>query len=473
VDVFAPRPVESLPASQPDSDSPAFAGAALSRRKLKPAALCFLGFAALVFLIQAISLVTRGAVGDSDIGVFYRTTQLLNDGIGARLYTLHDAKSNWLICIPPAGLALVQPLSFLPPLPATILWALVNIVLAVLAVWALHAFLDSLGERGRLHRAVFPVAAAIFLLLGSGSVQVGQYSVLFAASWIFALWAFSRVARHGSDNATARWAGLAFFLALPTAVKGYPLLLAAAPLLMRGRPGGKRRFLAWSVASLAVFSLIIPLLFYGSRTLELNVSFLQNAIFSPTGRLSTMQGLGSKGNQSLDAICLRYLADDPKFHQRFDYLPHLDWTQAQALKLANVLRLVILLATLGIVLAWRRRGLEFSPYNLLLLMALWSSTLYLMLPETRARYAVYTFLGFMPLLIAALSARRLNRKGEYWLRVVVIAVCFVLILSLMPRLPRVLGLGFLGSLVLWIENLRWIGAQRGQAAREYSRLESG
>ena len=91
--------------------------------------------------------------------------------------------------------------------------------------------------------------------------------------------------------------------------------------------------------------------------------------------------------------------------------------------------------------------------------ALWSATLYLILPETKARYAVYTSVAFLPLLERAVNG---NEPASVRLRVVAgIAFCVVLIGGLMPDPPKVYGMGLVGAVLLWVENLRLIG--RGSA----------
>ena len=93
--------------------------------------------------------------------------------------------------------------------------------------------------------------------------------------------------------------------------------------------------------------------------------------------------------------------------------------------------------------------------------ALWSSTLYLMLPETKARYAVYAFLGFLPLLQAALDrSAHSTRTARIW-RWAEIAACVVLILVLLPGSVQVWGLGLLGPLVLWLENIDYTARDVG------------
>ncbi|MBW3638043.1 MAG: DUF2029 domain-containing protein [Armatimonadetes bacterium] len=413
----------------------------------------FLCFSILVILSQAVSLYRRGSRGDTDISVFYRTTQLLNNGIGGEVYRQRDSKTGWPISIPPAGLSIFQPLSHLSPAAATMLWALFNLGLAAASVMTLQRYFAALDQKRNLHSKIFPCAAGMFLLLASGSLQVGQYSLMFTACWIFALYAAI-----GQRNYLS-----GFLWALPSAIKIYPALLLAAPLsLVKTIRGGVRVLLLFA-AGFAVTSLLFPSLFYGLRTWELNTSFWQNTILSPESRMSEMQTLGTRANQSLDAVLLRYLSYDPNFHTKYSDVPHLNYTPETVLQFANIARLGILFITAIAVLSWRRNGFSRSPYNLLMMAALWSSTLYLILPETRTRYAGYTFLAFIPLLTIALAAKIKGDSSGYAARCAVIVVCFVLIMSFIPGSLRAFGLGFLGSLILWIENIRLIHFLKGRA----------
>jgi hypothetical protein len=71
---------------------------------------------------QAVSLVSRGRRGDTDFGVFHRTTQLLAGGIGSELYPRLDVVTTWPISLSPTGLAIFQPLAGLSPVMASAVW---------------------------------------------------------------------------------------------------------------------------------------------------------------------------------------------------------------------------------------------------------------------------------------------------------------------------------------------------------------
>ena len=156
-------------------------------------------------------------------------------------------------------------------------------------------------------------------------------------------------------------------------------------------------------------------------------------------------------NQSLDALLLRYLTFDVEFHPEEPVMPHLELPKQQVLQYANLGRLIILAITLVAVLRWRIRHPTLGPHDVLLLSALWSSTLYLMLPETKARYAVYTFIAFLPLVEAAVNE---NEPPSVRARALFeVAFCVILIGGLLPDPPKVYGLGFIGAMVLWLRNL--------------------
>jgi hypothetical protein len=196
--------------------------------------------------------------------------------------------------------------------------------------------------------------------------------------------------------------------------------------------------------------LALPAVVYGSRAWDLELSFWKNIILSPAGQVLYMQRLHVGTNQSLDTVMLRYLSYDGAFHGRYASVPHLRFGRDQVLMLANVARAAILLVTVGSVSIWRHRRKIAAPHDILTMMALWSSALYLMLPETRSRYAVYTCLAFIPLLeLAGLGTSRRAKVA----RAAGIAACVILILGLVPASLRVYGVGFIGSLLLWLSNV--------------------
>src|SRR5438128_5499209 len=134
---------------------------------------------------EAFSLVGRGSQNKSDIGVFFRECVLLNTGVAGDLYTRRDAVTDWPISLAPAGLAILQPLVSLDPLGASMGWAAINLGLVLVSLVALRRFLKR-ANKARFD-VVFPWAAMTFLMLSWGSIQVGQFSVLFVACWILFL----------------------------------------------------------------------------------------------------------------------------------------------------------------------------------------------------------------------------------------------------------------------------------------------
>jgi hypothetical protein len=184
------------------------------------------------------------------------------------------------------------------------------------------------------------------------------------------------------------------------------------------------------------------------------VSFWRNVILSPAGQVQYMQTV-RHSNQSLDTLLLRYFSYEPDFHDLFVNVPHLWWDKGDVVAMANIARLLIVLATVAAVWQWRRAPRTPSSREDLLTMAgLWSSTLYLMLPETKARYAVYAFLGFLPILKrAATSSREATRAARAgpWIEV---AALIILILVTLPGAVQVYGVGFLGAALLWVANVR-------------------
>ena len=216
------------------------------------------------------------------------------------------------------------------------------------------------------------------------------------------------------------------------------------------------RHLSYFVLSLLVTCLLVPALMYGTRAWALNVSFWQNVILSSAGQVQYMQ-FPRFGNQSFDAVLLRYLTHEPDFHDVFVYIPHVALDKTGVVAAANLFRVVIVAITIATVWAWRRRpSRTFGRQDLMTIAALWSSTLYLLLPETKARYAVYALLGFVPMLQQATDHGPLvpaSTRRRRWTEVVIIAA---LLLVLLPVPIQAIGIGFLGALGLWIENIRGV-----------------
>jgi hypothetical protein len=387
---------------------------------------------------EAASLVARGTRGQSDFGVFYRTCELLADGIGLTLYLRRDAVALWLISLAPAGQAIFQPLCSLSPAGASAVWALVNIALLAASIVGLHRLLKQIDAS---HAAVLtPWAAAVLVVLAAGSIQVGQFSVLFVACWVLSMTTFA--AGHTFS------AGL--FLAFPTAAKLYPGLMLAVPLSLATTTQAVRRVIVSFGIGLLIFSLLIPSIAYGGRAWTLNVSFWDNVILSSTGRLPDMQRVRTGSNQSLDTVLLRYLSYDFEFHELFPDFPHVEFATEAVLMLANAVRLLIGAMTVAAVVRWRRRKTAFDAHDVLTVTALWSATLYLMLPETKARYAAYTFVAFVPLVEAAVAAVGRARL----VTLLEIVTCLFLIVGPEPELAKTYGVGLIGPLILWLANLR-------------------
>jgi len=404
---------------------------------------------AIVFVVaavQGVSLATRGALGYTDVSVFYRTCVLLREGAAGEIYLHHDTVTDWPISLTPAGLALFQPLASFGPLGAGIGWAIVNLGLFGLSIFVLRRFLKrAYGPRSD---ALFSWAALLFIVLAAASIQVGQFSVLFTSSWILFLSAF----------AAGSYAGAGMLLALPTAIKLYPVMMLAVPISLARSTRAVLHTLFGFMLGLVIFSAIVPFLAYGSRAWDLNASFWENVIRSPTGQVAYMQTVRAS-NQSIDALLLRYLTFDVEFHPEEPAMPHLDLPKQQVLPYANLARSIILVITIVAVWRWRSRHPTFSARDVLMMSALWSCTLYLMLPETKARYAVYTFISFLPLLEVALNE---NEPTAARVRSVVeVVLCGILIGGLLPDPPKVYGIGLIGAVVLWLRNLRLVREAAG------------
>ncbi len=377
--------------------------------------------ALVVLIVQAASLVSRASREASDFGVFFRSGEVLAEGAGPEYYAAADEPSGWYRTIPPAGIWPFVWLSRLGPLGAGLVWALFNLGLVGASVW----FTRRLLAVGPSTREVELWALAILFALSSASLQVGQFSSLFTCCWLAAAWGLA----HSRDGL----AGMS--LAAPATIKLYPLFLAPM-LLVRSRPVRAVVFLG---VGLMVFGLALPFVTFGSRTIPLALGFVNEMLLGEGGRVAGYLALGpgSVTNQGLDAVLLRYLSHSPDFHDLYP-LPHVHAPGVSS-ALGWMLRVGVVAMTLWAT--WRVKARLSDAHAPLAALALWTSALYVVLPETKARYAVYVFPAFLWLLTAG------QPRGA--LRIAALVFCLLCVLGALPRMALVAGLAFSGSLLLW------------------------
>ena len=416
------------------------------------------GVLAVLAVIEAVSLVRRGARGASDIGVFYRTCALLREGV-RNIYPRADVVTGWPISMPPLGFAIFQPFSTLGAWGSSAAWAVFNLGLLALSLVMLRRVLWRTGEAR--YECAYPWAAALLLALAAGSIQVGQFSVLFVACWLLFIDAFGR----GRRRTSALWLGI------PAAIKIYPVGIVAAPVsAYLGAAGGStttrlRRGISCAAtvaAAIVALWLLVPAIPYGTDTITLNASWWRGVILN-NAQMDYLQSLRAITNQSLDTMLLRFLSYDPAFHDRFTAIPHLAFPKATVLKLAHVVRLIIVAITASAVWKAVRRsrdglseGAAITGTEIVGFTALWVATLYNVVPETKARYAVYTFIAFLPWLARAIDpALPRGRRAAIAAFIVFAAICA---LVLLPDEAQAWGIGFVGPFVLWIGNVRFVAA---------------
>ncbi len=434
-------------------------------------------------LVQSWSLISRASVGTSDVGVFFRTAELVNAGVGAELYSELDSPSGWFRTIPPAGLLPFLLLSRFGEAATGALWAVANLGLLGVGVVLLSRFLGSVESdreegceesgglpSGRVQRgceqtgsadvrAATPWIVVVFVLLSGWSIQVGQFSLLFATCWIAALYALSR----GRDGV----AGL--ILAIPVVIKIYPALMLAIPLAL-----GRRRWIvmmAFFTGGAVLFGLVLPTIYLGPRAWGLTESFVSSVLLGEDGRVAAYSRLEATSltNQGLDMVVTRYVTHSPWFHDAYP-IPHLALGAAW---IAHGARATIAAVTLAVVLSARGRWVDRPNDGLLQSAALWSATLYSILPETKARYAVYTVLAFVPLCVMAVRATRESRPRDAAAWTSAIVILLALSLQALPRAAAAYGTGYLGSLGLWAINVRLARRPRESTAgrRPAARIE--
>ena len=386
-------------------------------------------------LAQCVSLVGRAQKG-TDFTVFYNTSRLLDAGAGAELYRGHDQTTGWLRTIPPFGEAVIHPFAQGSARAAALEWSVFNLILLGATSWSLLRLARALDGKRRLWRALWPSATLLLLALAPGSLQVGQFSILFVACWVGAL----------TLGATRFRAGAGALWALPIAIKIYPALLLAAPVLSR-RP----RVALGALLFVGLWTLS-PVALYGARAGALTASFWHNAILSPAGRLAESQNAGPPFNQGLDGVALRYLTANARIQTRYPALPHLNLSRAEALRAVAFGRALVILISLGVGWRFGRHARRSPLWIQAMLLALFCAALYVILPGAKSRYAIYAFPAFWPLLCCAVAARRLHLPAFWAWSGFVVFECLLLV-QLMPVSFKVWGTGWLGALALWGCNL--------------------
>ena len=409
-------------------------------------------------IAQCFVLVKKASKG-TDFTVFYNTGKLLDSGAGAELYRGKDKTTDWLRTIPPFGQMVIAPFGQSSVRAAAIGWGLFNLALLAATATALRAFVRRLDKKSRVFGAVWTWSVLLLLVMAPASIQVGQFSVLFTACWVFSL---ALLATKFRDLAGAP-------LAIPIAIKIYPALLLAVPILAR-RP----KFFAVTLVFVALWC-AAPFLIYGARTPELSVSFWHNAIASSGGRVAEARNANSPANQGLDVVALRYGTSGQPIHARFPHLPHANWPVATVMNGVNLVRVAVVLISL--VVGWRfwRRG-QLSPlWGQAMLMALMCAALYVILPGAKTRYAIYEFPAFWPLLVCAFAARRRHKTRACWALCAFAFVCLTFV-AFTPSPLRVYGFGLLAALSLWIFNCltlwRWSDNTRAPIAASNSLAKS-
>ncbi len=395
--------------------------------------------ATLVVIGNCISLARRAGRGESDIGVFLRSARLLNEGAGPEFYAGRDASTGWYRTIPPVGLCLFQPLAGMDRAAGGSLWALLNLGFLATAIFAIAKCLGRAEDPGGHVAGAFPWVVCVLLILASASIQVGQFSLLFVACWLVSLAALLR--------GRPFCAGVG--LALPSAIKLYPALMLAFPMVGPARQGV--RVIAGFVLGAILFVATLPLVALGPRAHGLTMAFVRHAILGDDGRVAGygLINADTVSSEGLDAVVMRYLTHGPGFHSIYPGVPHFRLDHQVALRLAHLLRAAILLATIVATLRLRCRSDRRPRDTLIQSAALWSAAMYVMLPETKARYAVYTILAFIPLVLLASRAKMEANRAALVGWSAAIVFCLAMVLQVHPPSLRAFGLGYLGPLLLW------------------------
>lgn len=438
----------------PPDDPPAPARRTPAVRR-RPGRVRLAGWAAVALalgaaLSQCVVLVRRVARGKTDFSVIYRTAQAINRGEDGDLYAgARNAK--WPRSIPPVGTAPFQALALMRPAAAAAVWCVAAMVVLAGGAACLVLTVAALAPDRGDYRDALPWALAVMGLLACDCLQTGQFSILFAACWL----AFMLAASRGRSV----WAGLA--LALPAAIKFYPAVLAAVPLALR-----RGRALLWFALGWLALTALVPLCVLGpARAWDLSRGYVRHNFLADENVVNLRFHAATISNQGIDVVMLRYLTHDREFHAAAAHVPHLDLPRRLVLALAQVVRAGVL--ALAAVASWRwcrAPGGRGRALDAIVLTALWAAALYLILPETKARYAVYVAPAYLPVLAAAAAAgaRRDYRALAGWVVLVCASLAAVIYL---PKALLQFGLGLAGPVMIFAAVLVVMGGRVARASR--------
>lgn len=401
-------------------------------RQANPVARILLVLAAAFLLLTCVSLAKRAWRGDTDFGVFYRASVALAAGAGGEIYAQRDAPSGWYNCIPPAGMSVFMGLSFFHRLAAGIIWALFNLGLLAACFELLRRIYRKLGDHRVHYEATLPYALIVLAVFGGVCLQTGQTSILFVVCWLG--YVLSTTYQKNS------WCG--FLLALPAAIKLYPVIFGVVPLLRR-----KWAEVSWGVVWIGILTLLVPAIIFRENVIELTTSFFQHQVFDPNGRVMTAAGPTAVSNQGLDAVLLRYLSFVPGLHDQSGAMPHANIDPELVIFAANLMRVAVLVFTAIISVRFIRKPSNEPP---LMLMALWCAALYMILPGAKGRYAIYALPAILAMFAAAhRQYANVDAKEGFKLAALSVASCALLI-QLFPDYLLQFGVGFIGTLILWL-----------------------
>jgi len=411
----------------------------------------FTALAAVVAVTQCAVLIRRARQGRTDFSIIYRTAEAINQGHRGDLYG-EPLDPSWPRSIPPVGTIPFQALAAMEPGPAAAVWSAAALALLAGGAVCMRLLVGRLGDRAGDYRLALPWATGVMILLACDCLQTGQFSILFAACWL----AFMLAAARGRSI----WAGLA--LALPAAVKFYPAMMAAVPLAMR-----KGRQVLLLAVGWIVLTAIVPLCVFGpARAWDLSAGYVRHNFLADDNVVNLRFHAPTVSNQAIDVVMLRYLTHDVEFHAAAPRVPHLDWPRPLVLVLAQIVRAGIVV--LAVLASWRwvRAPGRREPQTVIVLTALWAATLYLVLPETKARYAVYVAPAYLPILAAAAAAarRKCYRALAGW--TVLIAASLAAVLY-PPKIALHFGLGLAGPIMLLAAMLALMARRAGPGEPEH------
>jgi hypothetical protein len=378
-------------------------------------------------------MVRWAARGQSDFAMLHRTAQAMAVEPPGDFYSRRDAASKFVRSIGPAGMLPVCALAPAPAQQAALVWAALNVLALAAAAACMWGIARRIERDSESYIRTLPAAVGMMLVLACGSLQTGQFSVMFMACWLGALWLG---VRRRDWSAGALWA-------LPAVVKFYPGALVISGLL-----AGRWRQAVSLAVVLAALLVGGPWLMWGDGAWALWGSYVRDALLGSASNAVTHRvNAFVPANQSLDVVLLRYMCGAGDFAG-----PHAELSPRAATWTAVAVRAAVLVVTLLASVRLARTRRDAPARTLVMLTALWVAAMVLVLPEIKARYAAYALPALWPLVAQSHRAWQAGRRSRCAMWALLAGACTIG-LGALPGPLRPWGLGLACAAALWVANV--------------------